>query len=506
MNKRIAIFGGGTISHLRNHLALCAPAFGSTAEKIQELCREIMPNMRDHLFLTQMACAYGDMVTNADVEAKSRKVIADLDYKIVFFSCAMCDFDGRIGTTPSGKYATRLKTADLSISFAQATAVFSANPRINLVPAPKVINLFRQGPESRKDIFLVGFKTTCGATEEEQYIEGLGLVKKASCNLVLANDTQTRLNMVITPEEAKYHVTTDRDEALRGLVEMAYLRSQLTFTRSTVVAGERVPWNSPEVPEALRAVVNHCVARGAYKPFNGATVGHFAAKLDETTFLTSIRKSNFNDIEKNGLVRIKTDGPDTVLAYGAKPSVGGQSQRIVFENHPDCDCIAHFHCPIRAGSQVPTISQREYECGSHECGARTSAHLKQFGNLKSVYLDQHGPNIVFNRNIDPQEVIDFIEANFDLEDKTGGPVQIKLSPEKIRSSLLSIERSHEEEEVRLWTRNDEIWLSIGDWVDDDAREKIVAEIEQITPAKITVEYESDPGENDEGWTEVWSEE
>jgi hypothetical protein len=39
-------------------------------------------------------------------------------------------------------------------------------------------------------------------------------------------------------------------------------------------------------------------------------------------------------------------------------------------------------------------------------------------------LDNHGPNIVFNHSIDPQEVIDFIVENFDLALKTGGPVAI----------------------------------------------------------------------------------
>jgi hypothetical protein len=110
------------------------------------------------------------------------------------------------------------------------------------------------------------------------------------------------------------------------------------------------------------------------------------------------------------------------LAYGAKPSVGGQSQRIVFKDHPDVDCIVHFHCPIKAGSLVPTVSQYEFECGSHQCGNNTSRGLAKFGNLYSVYLDNHGPNIVFNRSIDPQEVINFIEDNFDLSSKTGGLV------------------------------------------------------------------------------------
>ena len=348
MNKNVVIFGGGTISHVRSHLALCAPAFGSTARTIKRLCEEIMPEMDTNLILTRMADRSSHIETNEDVEEEAKRVVGNLDNKVVFFFFFMCDFSGRVANEPSGKYEKRLKSRDLGY------------PNINLGPNKKVINLFRAEKGSRKDIFLVGFKTTCGATEEEQYIAGLRLCKEASCNLVLANDVKTRLCMVITPEEAKYHVTTDRSEALRGLVEMTYLRSHLTFTRSTVVAGESVPWESELVPETLRTVVNHCVSRGAYKVFNGATVGHFAAKIGPTTFLTSKRKSNFNDIGKLGLVKIETDGPDTVIAYGAKPSVGGQSQRIVFAEHSDCDCIVHFHCPIKAGSKVPTVSQREY--------------------------------------------------------------------------------------------------------------------------------------------------
>ncbi len=37
-------------------------------------------------------------------------------------------------------------------------------------------------------------------------------------------------------------------------------------------------------------------------------------------------------------------------------------------------------------------------------------------------LDNHGPNIVFHESIDPQEVIDFIDENFELSQKTGGDV------------------------------------------------------------------------------------
>lgn len=410
--KKIHIIGGGTFNHVRSHLALSTPAFGKTARDIEKLCKSKFDNMEVVLHLTKMADSNSNIVTNKDVEDLVDNLISDLDTKIIFFNAALCDYEGTIledgNDTISGKYETRLKTSE-------------GDKVLSMKPANKIVSKIRK---TRKDICLIAFKTTSGATEQDQYLAGLNLLKKNSCNLVLANDIKTRVNMIITPEEAKYHVTSDRSEVIKQLVDMSYHRSHLSFTRSTVVDGNPVPWESTEVYESLRTIVNYCIDKNAYKPFNGATVGHFACKISDTEFLTSIRKTNFNDLKTNGLVRVKTDGPDGVIAYGAKPSVGGQSQRIIFSDNKEFeyDCIVHFHCPIKEGSEVPVVSQREYECGSHECGQNTSNGLKRFNNLSAVMLDNHGPNIVFNHNINPQEVIDFIELNFDLSNKTGGLV------------------------------------------------------------------------------------
>lgn len=54
----------------------------------------------------------------------------------------------------------------------------------------------------------------------------------------------------------------------------------------------------------------------------------------------------------------------------------------------------------------------------------TSQGLQKFHNLYAVYLDDHGPNIVFNRNCNWRDVVSFIESNFDLSQKTGGPVKL----------------------------------------------------------------------------------
>lgn len=450
-NKKVVIVGGGTVFHVRPHLAISAPAYGTTARRLSELAKEHPQGGRfDHeLYLTKMADPQGSSIeTNEDLAGLAEELVADPDLKVLFWNPAVCDWEAEAShlvapedcylhpaenRTP-GKYGDRISTHGVLARGEEMPRFYSpvgeperdyASVGLDLFVAPKIVTNLRK---ARKDFTLVAFKTTSGATEDEMYERGLALMKRASANLVLANDVRTRMNMIITPEEARYHVTQDRDEALRQLVDMAYLRSHLTFTRSTVISAERVDWNSDEVPETLRAVVNHCIQRNAYKPFQGKTVGHFACRVPGTDdeFLTSIRKSDFNLLEQEGLVRVKSDGPDTVLAYGAKPSVGGQSQRIIFRDHEGYDCIAHFHCPLKEqpADEIPVASQREYECGSHECGQNTSDNLREFDvngtKIKAVMLEQHGPNIVFSRHANPEDVKEFIDRNFDLDSKTGG--------------------------------------------------------------------------------------
>lgn len=418
------IIAGGTFSRVAPHLSLAAPAFGSVGTMLRRLLLWHIPvNDEVVLILTRMAqggeqrttrehALFGqagieDLKSNEDLAKLIDHLVADTDTKSIILPAAICDFEA------ASPREERLSSA---------TDYYS----LVLKPSEKIAQRIRK---ERKDIFLVLFKNTAGDDAATQYAKGLALLKRSSANLVLANDTVTRLNMVITPEQARYHESTDRPTAIAGLAEMIGLRSRLRFTRSTVVDGDAVPWDSEEVPEALRVVVNHCIARHAYKPFLGSTVGHFAVKGKNGTILTSRRKTDFNQLATTGLVRIEAHGDDEVIAYGAKPSVGGQSQRIVFAEHPDMDCIVHFHCPQRAASHVAVRSQREYECGSHECGENTSKGLRQAvaneqGGILAVMLDKHGPNIVFNQKTDPRAVIEFIEQNFDLEARTDGEINL----------------------------------------------------------------------------------
>lgn len=422
--KKIYILGGGTYSPVRCHLNLDARAKGTTARKLETLFKEELKLARldgeyeVHTILTEMAQPENNpykIVTNDDVSALLDTLIADANTRVIVQNMALCDFSGQIGEVVSGKKAKRLRTSEGQVT-------------MTLTPLPKLIDKIRK---TRKDIFAIGFKTTNDETRDVQYKRGLELLKQNSLNLVVANDVGTYNNMIIAPEETRYCETTNRDEVLAYLAKMTVSRMQNRFTRSTVVDGKAVDWNSDVVPQNLREVVNHCIEEGAYKPVLGKTAGHFAVKVNEGEILTSIRKTNFNQLNEVGLVRVESKNEDEVIAHGFRPSVGGQSQRIIFSEHPELDCIVHFHSPVREEFRenvVPVKAQWPNECGSHECGRNTSRGLKEvdLGNgdkLSVVYLDEHGPNIVFNRSTPADKVIRFIDKHFDLKAKTGGLVQ-----------------------------------------------------------------------------------
>lgn len=405
MNKQIHVLGGGLFQETFPHFAGASIAFGGTARRLVSFYKEHPDNKMDTiLHLSKMADPNSKVMTYDNFTDLVASLAGSSTSRLFVVTNSIPDF--RIVTdVPEG---VRPLTSNGNID-----AV--------LVPNKKVINSIRK---ERKDLFLVTCKQTFGATEEEMFLQGIRMMKNSSSNLVLANDSLTGLNMILTPEESSYCITKNRDEALRELVDMSLKRSHLTFTRSTVVAGEAVAWESDLVPANLRDTVNWCIEQGAYKSVveSGATVGHFAIRLSDTEFLTSKRKTNFNQIKEHGLVYVKTDGPDSIIAYGSKPSVGGQSQRIIFGENPGLDCIVHFHCPLKENHRdnIRVMSQREFECGSHGCGINTANGLLPFGNLKAVMLDKHGPNIVFGKDTKVEEVIDFIQANFDLSKKTTG--------------------------------------------------------------------------------------
>jgi phosphopantothenoylcysteine synthetase/decarboxylase len=209
MAKTIHIFGGGTIQHVRNHLALCAPAFGTTARKLAEDLANSPLGMDVRLHLTKMADPESSMETNEDVTQVLYGLLSSPDTKVIIFNVALCDFSGRIGEVASGKYAERLQTRD-------------ARPvQMELAPTPKILASIKI---ARPDVFVVGFKTTANVSELGQLTAAERQIRETGVDLVFANDTVTRSNMLIDAKGIRLRGTRD------DVLDMLDLALQVRFS------------------------------------------------------------------------------------------------------------------------------------------------------------------------------------------------------------------------------------------------------------------------------------
>lgn len=202
----IHIFGGGTVSHVRSHFALCAPAYGGTARKLHQMFVSAgVPEACCGLELTRMADSSSRMETNIDVAARTQALLAVPETKAIIFNAALCDFDGHIGAELSGKYARRLRSRE----GAQALV---------LSPAAKVIQSIKS---LRQDVLLVGFKTTTNEDVGTQIEFASRQIDETDADFVFANDTVTRTNMLIKKVPTGIEVVccvTDREAVLQQLV------------------------------------------------------------------------------------------------------------------------------------------------------------------------------------------------------------------------------------------------------------------------------------------------
>lgn len=202
--NRIVVFGGGTIMHVRNHMALCAPAYGGTAKKLANMLSG--NRYRVDLMLTKMADSTSDLETNDDVKTALMDVLAESNTVGIVFNVALCDFSGQIGLVASGKYAERLQTREVT----------EGGLALTLRPTEKLLTLVQQ---LRPDIVSVGFKTTANETAQVQVAKSNRMAREAGVSWMLANDTVTRNNIVLRGSDtvAPYAPRTVKEAVYNGL-------------------------------------------------------------------------------------------------------------------------------------------------------------------------------------------------------------------------------------------------------------------------------------------------
>jgi len=396
--RKTIILGGGTFQPIRNHLSLSAPAFGTTAKQLHILLPE------SDLVLTKMADSNSKLISNEDVEQYIDILLDDKNVGTIILNIAFCDYKAKaIDGIESDFHGERLKTSEGDV-------------KIILTPTEKIISKIRI---KRPDIFLVGFKTTTNKTSDEQFKIALKMMKSVKCNLVLANDTVTRNNFVLTAEETIYCETTDRMRVLRELAEITNMRSDLTYNATNFEKMESYPIS--DMPESFQKVMQFLVDNGGFieNNGNGFTPGHFCWKNRTASFYSSQRKANHNLVFSEGMTLVNVDN-DIFTAYGErKPSVGARSQWLILEKNNGYDCIIHTHNPLLENSNIPIAEQRPFQCGAIECGINTVNNMVIIKkDIKAVYLNKHGANILFKSSTNPDIIINFIKKHIELGIKT----------------------------------------------------------------------------------------
>jgi phosphopantothenoylcysteine synthetase/decarboxylase len=198
--KRIVILGGGTFNPIRNHLSIAAPAFGATTKQLHFMLAYMqIPSER---VLTKMADHESNLKSNDDVSGFIDELLDDENVGTIVMNVAMCDFKCNHEGVKGDFHGERIKSREGNIS-------------LELEPADKVIAKIKQ---KRPDIFLVGFKTTTNATHNQQLDAADRMISDTNCDVVFANDTVTRYNMLITNKFI--HASHDRDELLHDLTDI----------------------------------------------------------------------------------------------------------------------------------------------------------------------------------------------------------------------------------------------------------------------------------------------
>lgn len=247
MLKKIYIVSGGTFVDVSPHFSLAARAFGQVGENLcaafalQDLIGfRVIPLFTAMAGEQWMGLSMGDAITSRQVlldAGLARGIVTndDLltlvtylktlpDTKAIIMAAAVCDWvptdltqlsQAAPLTKPKdfGRKAKRLKTR---LPNGDENVI-----SLELAPSKKIVGTIRApGPECREDIVVVGFKTTAGSTEEGQVSVALRMLKENNLSLVVANDINTHVNLLITPEGLnRPEISTDRFSVLRELAK-----------------------------------------------------------------------------------------------------------------------------------------------------------------------------------------------------------------------------------------------------------------------------------------------
>jgi hypothetical protein len=214
--RRIAVFSGGTVIHVRPHFSLCAPAYGNIGTLLEDKLRaadrliNLLPP-RDNIFFvdsyrTKMAGGL-QIETNEDLANAVNTVLDDKDVSVIVMAAAICDFE-------PAYIASNSSFSGCSSRFGKDQQRLSSDRGmyLHIRPAQKIIDQIKK---KRPDVLLVTFKTTSDQDQDILIRRSKSNMIKSQSDIVLGNDIKNHFNVLVSRKETK--VFEDRVECVEQL-------------------------------------------------------------------------------------------------------------------------------------------------------------------------------------------------------------------------------------------------------------------------------------------------
>jgi len=193
---KVVVISGGTISYIRPHFALMAPAYGGIGDFFESCFEKRKNDWNDIIDIynvkTKLAGGGEILETNEDMGQYIDQLLENHEVKCIVMAAAICDFKAEsiIQTDGISEYA------DYKIGKEHDRLCSDEDISLHLTPNRKIV---RKIKAVRPDIFLVSFKTTTSKSYPELVEECKLSQELHDSDLVFGNDLVARNNLLYYP-------------------------------------------------------------------------------------------------------------------------------------------------------------------------------------------------------------------------------------------------------------------------------------------------------------------
>lgn len=194
---KIIVISGGTVSYIRPHFALMAPAYGSIGNFFESCFDKRKDDWNElaevYNVKTKLAGGGETLETNEDMGQYIDQLLENHEVKCIIMAAAICDFKAEsiIQSDGINEYA------DYYIGKEYNRLCSDQDISIKLIPNRKIV---RKIKAVRPDIFLVSFKTTTSKSYPELVEECKLSQEIHKSDLVFGNDLVARNNLLYYPD------------------------------------------------------------------------------------------------------------------------------------------------------------------------------------------------------------------------------------------------------------------------------------------------------------------